>query len=240
MKTLFNILLLSLICSSVYAQENTFRSKINKTFTDFLTDTSTCNTDTTQHLAFSPRFYLINSTERSNSYKSYLIGATITTNIKNRITFVAHYDRLGGGHNYLFEEFKDSLNVTPVFGDSKTRFQFNLKYKLNKFIVADIGKGRHFIGNGYRSLLLSDGQTPYPYLKIETEFGRVKYYNLYTTFLNPNQADYGRKKHATIHYLDFAITDKINFGVFESILWQSKSEDVNKGYEFAYLNPIIF
>jgi hypothetical protein len=233
MRTLFNILLLSLICSSVYAQENTFRSKINKTFTDFLTDT-------TQHIAIGPRLYSITSAEKSDVSTSYLVGATLTANIRNKITFVSHHDYLAGIHNSLFEEFKDSLNVTPFFGDSKTRFQFNLKYKLNKFIVADIGKGRHFIGNGYRSLLLSDGQTPYPYLKIKTEFGRVKYYNLYTTFLNPNQADYGRKKHATIHYLDFAITDKINFGVFESILWQSKSEDVNKGYEFAYLNPIIF
>ena len=233
MRTLFNILLLSLICSSVYAQENTFRSKINKLFTDFLTDT-------TQHIAISPRLHSISFAEKSDVSTSYLVGATLTANIRNKITFVSHHDYLGGIHNSLFEELKDSLNAIPFFGDSKTRFQFNLKYKLNKFIVADIGKGRHFIGNGYRSLLLSDGQTPYPYLKIKTEFGRVKYYNLYTTFLNPNQADYGRKKHATIHYLDFAITDKINFGVFESILWQSKTEDVNKGYEFAYLNPIIF
>lgn len=233
MRRLFNILLLFLICSSVYTQENTFRSKINKTFTDFLTDT-------TQHIVFSPRLYSITFAEKSDVLTSYLVGATLTANIRNKITFVAHHDYLVGNHNSLFEKFKDSLNVTPYFGDSKTRFQFNLKYKFNKFIVADIGKGRHFIGNGYRSLLLSDGQTPYPYLKFKTEFGRVKYYNLYTTFLNPNQADYGRKKHATIHYLDFAITDKINFGVFESILWQSKSEEVNKGYEFAYLNPIIF
>jgi hypothetical protein len=240
MKTLFNFLLLSLICSSVYAQENTFRSKVNKPFTDFFADTSTCDTDTIKHIAIGPRFYLIKSAEKSNIFSSYLVGATLTANIRNKITFVSHYDRLGGDHNYLFEKFKDSLSITPFFDESKTRFQFNIKYKLNKFIIADIGKGNHSIGNGYRSLLLSDGQAPYPYLKIKTEFGRVKYYNLYTTFLNPNQADYGRKKHATIHYFDFAITDKINFGVFESILWQSKSEQVNKGYELAYLNPIIF
>ena len=240
MKTLFNTLLLSLICSSFYAQENTFRSKVNKPFTDFLSDTSTCDTDTTQNIAIGPRFYLIKSTEKSNISSTYLVGATLTANIRNKITFVSHYDRLGGDHNYLFEKFKDSLNITPFFDSSKKRFQFNIKYKLNKFIIADFGKGRHFIGNGYRSLLLSNQQAPYRYLKFKTEFGRVKYYNIFTTFLNPDQADYGRKKHATIHYLDFAITDKINFGVFESILWLSKTEGVNKGYELAYLNPIIF
>ena len=233
MRTLFNILLLFLIWSSVYAQENIFRSKVSKPFTDFLADT-------TQHIAIAPRLYSITFAGKSDVSTSYLVGATITANISNKIKFVSHYDNLEGIHNSLFEEFKDSLNVIPFFGEAKRRIQYNLKYKLNKFIVADIGQARHFIGNGYRSLLLSDGQAPYPYLKIKTEFGRVKYYNLYTTFLNPNQSDYGRKKHAAIHCLDFAITDKINFGVFESILWQSKSEEVNKGFEFAYLNPVIF
>ena len=52
--------------------------------------------------------------------------------------------------------------------------------------------------------------------------------------------DIGRKKHSTIHYLDFAVTKNIHFGVFESILWQSKSEVVDIGYELAYLNPVIF
>lgn len=240
MKTLFNILLLSLIYFPVYTQENTFRSMAPIPFAEFFTNISICDTDTTQHIAIGSRLYSITFAEKSDVLISYLVGATLTANIRNNITFVLHHDYLGGNHNSLFEEFKDSLNVTPFFGDSKRRFQFNLKYKLNKFIVADIGKGRHFIGNGYRSLLLSEGQTPYPYLKIKTEFGRVKYYNLYTTFLNPNQAYYGRKKHSTIHYLDFVLTDKINFGVFESILWQSKSEEVNNGFEFAYLNPIVF
>jgi hypothetical protein len=240
MKTLFNILLLSLICFPVYAQENTFRSKVRKPFTEFFTNTSNCDTDTTQHIAIGSRLYSITFAKKLDVSTSYLVGATLTANIRNKITFVLHHDYFRGNHNSFFEEFKDSLNVTPFFGDCKKRFQFNLKYKLNKFIVADIGKGRHFIGNGYRSLLLSDGQTPYPYLKIKTEFGRVKYYNLYTTFLNPNQNNFGRKKHSTIHFLDFAVTDNIHFGVFESILWQSKSEEVNKGFEFAYLNPIIF
>ncbi|MDB0026923.1 hypothetical protein N9D80_00025 [Flavobacteriales bacterium] len=240
MKTLFNILLLSLICFPVYSQENTFRSKVRKPFKETFTNTSTCDTDTTHHIAIATRLYSITFVEKTDVSTSYLVGATLTANIRNKISFVLHNDYLGGNHNSLFEEFKDSLNVIPFFGDSKKRFQFNLKYKLNKFVVTDIGKGRHFIGNGYRSLLLSDNQTPYPFLKLTTEFGRVKYYNLYTTFLNPNQSDFGRKKHSTIHFLDFAVTDNIHFGVFESILWQSKSEEVNKGFEFAYLNPIIF
>ena len=37
----------------------------------------------------------------------------------------------------------------------------------------------------------------------------------------------------SLHFLEFSLTKNINIGVFESILWQSKAENVNKGFEFA-------
>ena len=52
--------------------------------------------------------------------------------------------------------------------------------------------------------------------------------------------DVGRKSIPPIHYLYYNLTKNINIGVFESILWQSKSEEVYKGFELAYLNPVIF
>jgi hypothetical protein len=104
----------------------------------------------------------------------------------------------------------------------------------------DAGAGRHFIGNGYRSLLLSSEHAPYPYFKLTTEFGRVKYYNLYTTFLDIQDITQYRKKHASIHFLDFQLTHNINLGVFEGVLWQAKDENYNRGYDVEYLNPIIF
>jgi len=169
-----------------------------------------------------------------------LLRATLTSNISNSLTVISHFDYLTGSHNYLLEKYQDSLGIFPAFGQDDKRFQFNAKYKVNKFITVDLGNGKQFIGNGYQSLLLSDEASSYPYLKLTTEFGRVKYYNLYTTFINPNMSDLGRKKHSALHYLDFAISKNLNFGVFESILWQSKSAGVYKGYELAYLNPVIF
>ena len=52
--------------------------------------------------------------------------------------------------------------------------------------------------------------------------------------------DFGRKKHAAIHYLSYDISNYVNIGIFESILWQSKSELANNGFELAYFNPVIF
>ena len=234
MKTLFKIIFFILIPFCVSSQNITFRSLIDNQFNDFSADTS-------KHLTIIPDVYGICSiNEENNTSNTFLLRATFNANISNNLTVISHFDYLTGNHNSLFNELKDSLGVFPAFGLADKRFQYNVNYKVNKFITADLGNGKQFIGNGYQSLLLSDVASSYPYLKLTAEFGRVKYYNLYTTFINPDMSDFGRKKHSTIHYLDFAISKNINFGVFESILWQSKSEEVDKGYELAYLNPVIF
>ena len=218
----------------VSSQNNTFRSLVENQFIDFSTDTS-------KHISITPNVYGICSiNEESNISNTFLLRATLTANISNNLTVISHFDYLTGNHNYLMKEYQDSLGVFPAFGLHDKRFQFNAKYKINKFITTDFGNGKQFIGNGYQSLLLSDVASSYPYLKLTTEFGRVKYYNMYTTFINPDMSDFGRKKHSTIHYLDFAVSKNINFGVFECILWQSKSLEEDRGYEFAYINPVIF
>ena len=241
MKTLFKLIFFIIFPFLVNGQINTFQIGTNKLFLESFSDTITSSSsDTTQQISIFPRLFGVSSLSDNKASSSYLIGASLSANISNRITVISTYDYLKGNHNSLIHEYQDSLGVFPGFDLGSKRWQLNVKYKVNKFITADFGKGKHFIGNGYRSLLLSTEHSPYPYLKLTTEFGRVKYYNLYTTFLNPNMVDYGRKKHSTIHFLDFEITKNIHFGVFEAIMWQSKSENIDKGFEFAYMNPIIF
>ena len=241
MRRLFKLIFFIISPFFVNGQISTFQTGTNKLFLESFSDTITSSvSDTTQYISVEPRLFGVSSVSNNQAYSSYLLGASLSANIRNKITLMSTYDYLGGNHNSLIHEYQDSLGVFPGFDLENKRWQLNVKYKLNKFITADFGKGKHFIGNGYRSLLLSAEHSPYPYLKLTTEFGRVKYYNLYATFLNPNMVDYGRKKHSTIHFLDFEITKNIHFGVFEAIMWQSKSENVDKGFEFAYMNPIIF
>jgi hypothetical protein len=242
MKTLTKIFLFSLFPFCVSSQSNIFRSNLDNQFTNFFTDTTSNNFEETQYLSIGSRLFGVGSlSNKDEFYSTYLLGLSLKANIKNKLTLIAFYDYLDGNHNLEIKNYQDSLGIYyPSFGLDNNRFQFNAKYLANKFISLDIGNGKQFIGDGYQSLLLSDVGSSYPYLKITTEFGPIKYYNLYTTFLNPAMLDYGRKKHATIHYLDFAITQKIHLGIFESILWQSKSEQENRGYELAYLNPVIF
>ena len=242
MKKLTRVFLFFLFPFCVFAQSNIFRSNLTNQVADISIDTIISNSDTNQYLSISSRFFgessLINADEVFNTC---LLGLSFQANIRNKLMLIAFYDYLDGDFNSEIKNYKDSLGIYyPGFGLKNNRFQFNAKYLANKFITVDIGFGKQFLGDGYQSLLLSNVASSFPYLKLTTEFGPVKYYNLYSTFINPDMVDYGRKKHAAIHYLDFAITQKIHIGVFESILWQAKSGGGNKGYELAYLNPVIF
>lgn len=52
-----------------------------------------------------------------------------------------------------------------------------LSYTPAKFINMQFGHGKNFIGDGYRSLLLSDVASPHPFLKLSTSFWKIKYTN---------------------------------------------------------------
>ncbi len=241
MKTLFKFIFFIIFPFLVNGQISTLQTGTNKLFLESFSDTITASvSDTNLHISIVPRLFGTSDLSDNKTSSSYLLGASLSANISNRITFLSTYDYLKGNHNSLIHEYQDSLRVFPGFDLGSKRWQLNVKYKLNKFISADFGKGKHFIGNGYRSLLLSTDHSPYPYIKLTTEFGRVKYYNLYTTFLDIQNLNQNRKKHASIHFLDFQLTHNINIGVFEGVLWQAKDENYNRGYDVEYLNPIIF
>ena len=241
MKTLYKYYLLLFFPICANGQVNTFYSAENHPlFNDYSDSIISCNSDTAQHLSIGSRLFSIGSASKSDYSSTHLFGASLLFNVNNNVTFTSDFDYLAGNHNAFINEYQDSLLVFPAFGREKSRLQYNLKYYVNKFITVDFGKGKHFIGNGYHSLMLSTEHSSYPYLKLTTEFGRVRYYNLYTTFLDIEDPSQNRKKHSSIHFLDFSLTENINIGVFEGVLWQAKDENYNRGYDVEYLNPIIF
>ena len=231
MKRLIKVLIFLILPFFVSSQSNILRSNIIQNFND---------SDTIRYFRVSPRI-LTSSLFNNENSNMYIAGLRLDAKIKDRLILNAYYDYLDGDFYSEIINYQDSLGFYyPGFGLDNNRGQFNIRYLANRFITLDAGRGKHFIGDGYQSLLLSDIGDSYPYVKITTEFGPFKYYNLYTTFMNPEISNFGRKKHCAIHYLDLAVTKNIRFGIFEAILWQSKSESVNRGYEIAYLNPIIF
>ena len=95
-----------------------------------------------------------------------------------------------------------------------------------------------FIGNGYRSLILSDFSNNYLFLKVNTRFWKINYTNLFAQMINRDGV-YGDtvypKKFMTFHSLDIQVTKWLNIGLFENIMFGRKN-----GYDLNYLNPMIF
>jgi len=117
----------------------------------------------------------------------------------------------------------------------------NLSYTPSKFINLNLGYGRNFIGDGYRSLLLSDGASPYPYFKLNTTFWKIKYTNIYTWLKDVRPEVTVDRTYATkfvaSHYLSLNVTNRWNIGLFESVVWSNQN---NRGFDMNFVNPIIF
>ena len=124
-----------------------------------------------------------------------------------------------------------------------------VSYRPNKMFAVQFGHGKHFIGDGYRSLLLSDNTFNYPYLRIQTTFWKVQYTNLYAEFQDINYfSDNGldnydqmgyAKKYMSSHYLSINATKKLNISLFESVIWRMNHAPGNSGFDVNYLNPIV-
>jgi hypothetical protein len=101
------------------------------------------------------------------------------------------------------------------------------------------GLDHNFIGEGNRSLFLSDYGVPSPFGQIRTRFWRVEYTVLYQFFREQLNGQWKQKNGAT-HHISFNATKWLNFGVFETVIFQPKDTLLNRGYEVEYLNPVIF
>ncbi|WP_281297421.1 gliding motility protein RemB [Flavobacterium limnophilum] len=117
----------------------------------------------------------------------------------------------------------------------------NITFAPAKFIDFQLGYGRNFIGDGYRSILEGDGTSPYPYFKINTNFWKIKYTNTYMWLKDVRPEVSVEKTYATKfmanHYLSWNISNRLNLGLFESVVW---SDTNNRGFDMYFVNPIIF
>ena len=190
--------------------------------------------------------YII-SPQESNANLSTSIGAQCELNFNSKISFFSRYVfRRGSLSNFSLDRTHNRSTVQGfgLLSDSTNEFQihqfdFNLSAILNKYILFSIGKGKNFFGDGYRSLLLSDFAPSYPYIKIESEFWKVKYVNLYSMHVD-NYNGQENKKFSSTHTLSWNINKAINLSIFESVVWAAKDSLNQRNFDVNYLNPIIF
>lgn len=119
-----------------------------------------------------------------------------------------------------------------------------INYAPNNYFNFTLGHSKQFLGEGYRSLILSDNAMPYTFFRLETTIGSLKYINIWSTHLDDTRsAQFGGinyRKHTATHLLSWNITRNWNINVFESIVLGSDTTRATRSWDLHYLNPIIF
>ncbi len=151
--------------------------------------------------------------------------------------FINTYSAIRGQGNY--KDYQSSV-IDSLSGYDYGLAQAYLGYQLSKHSTLELGHGRHFIGNGMRSLLLSDTGANYFYLKLAVEFWRIHYQVIWAELTTisarytPNN-NLLPKKYMATHYFSYKPIQNLEIGLFESIIFARENQ-----FEFQYLNPVIF
>ncbi len=150
---------------------------------------------------------------------------------------------------WYVRRFQQDFNAVPGAGYYKTFKTTGYDYldargsifvNATKYINIQFGYDKNFIGNGYRSLFLSDFSNNYLFLKLNTRIWKLNYQNIFME-LTPSLRRSFRddqlldKKYAAMHHLSYQPTEWLNVGLFESVIFGRRNK-----FDFTYLVPVIF
>ena len=200
-------------------------------------------------LVVNPVFQFQYGKEKDNNEAVFINskGVTVRGMIANKIGFSSTFtDNQERGPKY-FQQRIDSLEAVPGVGFYKG-FKSNavdyidargyITFNAAKYIDIQFGYDKNFIGDGYRSLFLSDWGNSYLFLKLNTKIWKINYQNLFMELM-PQFAKGSDtlldRKYAAMHHLSMNVTKWLNIGLFEGVIFGRRNH-----FDFQYLNPIIF
>jgi hypothetical protein len=185
---------------------------------------------------------LVSSIYRYNESNQYRLmgGVLIESNITPRL--YARFSYLGGIENATdnfsaLTRFK-SQNNQNVFAVNDLRGR--LSFDANRFINLQAGFDENFVGEGSRSLFLSDYGVPYGFAQARMNIWRLEYMMMYQFMSETTSSNQKKNKYGATHYLNVSATKWLQFGIFETVIFQAQDTLLNRGYEPEYLNPMIF
>ncbi len=180
------------------------------------------------------------------------IGGHLDFSVGTRFYLELNYQETNAQLNAFERNFADNREVIPGQGYAygvEDRFFFRdlngyAAYRPSNHFHLQLGRGKNFIGDGYRSLLLSDAGYNYDYFKLTTDFWKVRLVNLFNHMTDVRFSD-GEisaftEKYSAIHYLSIQPTQRWNIGLFEAVVWQAHDGNSHRGFDVNYLNPIVF
>lgn len=185
-------------------------------------------------------------------------GFRVVGNIGKNVSFETRFYE----NQFFYANYIDSIvrskGVAPGIGRVK---QFKsggwdvgnstgmISIKLNELINLKFGHDKLFIGQGYRSLLLSDNASNYPYLALNLRSKNNKWQylstfawmqSLYRSLTTVSTEALFKRKNGNFHCLSFKPNPSWEFGLFEGTIF--KSFDNTLGFvnpHPSFYNPVI-
>jgi hypothetical protein len=191
---------------------------------------------------------------RNNSSFFQSGGLRITTSIGSKFSIQSLFKAGLIRESNFIDTIIESSKIIPGLGIAYLQKQDNtysfqnfsgsITYAPKSFINFQLAKDKIFIGDGYRSLLLSDIANNYPYFKTSLSFLNFQYNVWYSWFYNIQDAngiktDF-KNKYGTFHYLSWNATKNISLSFFENVIFQGTDTTRSRGFDVNYLNPVIF
>jgi hypothetical protein len=157
---------------------------------------------------------------------------------ENQVRFLSYIrdERIGRTHAHVPGDgyWKTYRGNAQDFFTARGYMTFNVIEHLD----FQFGYDKNFIGNGYRSLFLSDNANAYLFLKMNIKVWRINYQSIFTELVGQYNRGGDRlldKKYAVFHHLNFNVTNWLDIGIFESVVFSRSNH-----FELHYLNPLIF
>ncbi|MBL0314239.1 MAG: hypothetical protein IPP69_00165 [Flavobacteriales bacterium] len=144
-------------------------------------------------------------------------------------------EQVWAGNGFAIRDQKDLYHAHYTYG--------HVSYSNGKHFHFEVGKNKHFWGDGYRSLIVSDNANTFPYARITTKVWKLKYTNLWMQLRDlsyTNQLKKARIKYAAMHALSFNAGKRFNLSLYELVVWQDRDTMSRRSLDINYLNPIIF
>ncbi len=178
---------------------------------------------------------------------SVAVGLQGHTKLKEKWFVQGKYAFIYENPERHLREIQDSLGIILGVGYAQKSgnslfghyYSGSIFFKASDHFSFEMGRGKHFWGNGYRSLILSHNAAPYPYFKINTQVWKINYVNLWTR-LREKFDDSFSHKYIAFHALSWNVSSRWNISLYESVIWQTNDTLNQRGLDFNYLNPVIF
>ncbi|MET3112930.1 hypothetical protein AAKU52_000649 [Pedobacter sp. CG_S7] len=230
---------------SLYPERKAWQSKnwfYRKLFLEHLVEVKT--DEYSFYLDFLPDLQI--GKQDGNNLSLNTRGIELGGRIGKKFAFTSHFFENQAKFPAYITDFITKNRVTPGQGYVKpdgvidfSQSGATLSYTASKYLNLQLGYDKNFIGDGYRSLFLSDNTYNYPFIKATGTLGKVRYMAMFAQFIDFQDTPYDEtqspypKKYGIFHYLSYNVNKRLSLGLFQNVMWARESE-------FGYFVPLMF